>query len=82
MVSSDRLLIANLKHCIVIAVQKSCIHASAAVVVFVEWWIVYCVYGMVDIVLFVYVFVTFSFMTAPRHQHRFGAFSVCRNDFS
>ena len=26
-------------HCIVIAVQKSCMHASA-VAVFVEWWIV------------------------------------------
>ena len=34
-----RLLIVLQKHCIVIAVQKSCIHASA-VAVFVEWWIV------------------------------------------
>ena len=33
---------------VLIAVQKSCIHASAAVVVFVEWWIVYSVYGIVD----------------------------------
>ena len=39
MVSTDWLLIALLKHCIVIAVQKSCINASA-VAVFVEWWIV------------------------------------------
>ena len=38
-VSTDWLLIALLKHCIVIAVQKSCINASA-VAVFVEWWIV------------------------------------------
>ena len=38
-VSTDWLLIALLKHCIVIAVQNSCIHASA-VAVFVEWWIV------------------------------------------
>ena len=38
-VSTDWLLIALLKHGIVIAVQKSCIHASA-VAVFVEWWIV------------------------------------------
>ena len=67
MVSTDWL-----KHCIVIAVQKSCIHASAAVVVFVEWWIVYCV-GMVDSSVCV-CFCNFSFMTAPRHQHRFGAF--------
>ena len=35
------------KHCIMTAVQKSCIHASA-VAVFVEWWIVV----FVDIVSF------------------------------
>ena len=46
-VSTDWLLIALLKHCIVIAVQKSCINASA-VAVFVEWWIVV----FVDIVSF------------------------------
>ena len=47
MVSTDWLLIALQKHCIVTAVQKSCIHASA-VAVFVEWWIVV----FVDIVSF------------------------------
>ena len=47
MVSTDWLLIALLKHCIVIPAQKSCINASA-VAVFVEWWIVV----FVDIVSF------------------------------
>ena len=47
-VSTDWLLIVLQKHtCIVIAVQKSCIHASS-VAVFVEWWIVV----FVDIVSF------------------------------
>ena len=43
LICTDWLLIAfyfKLKHCIVIAVKKSCIHASA-VAVFVEWWMVY-----------------------------------------
>ena len=56
----------------IVAVQKSCINASAAVAVFVEWWIVYCVCGMIDSCVYghcVYVFITFSFMTAPRHQY-------------
>ena len=47
MVSIDWLLFVLKKHCIAIAVQKSCIHASA-VAVFEEWWI----FVFVDIVSF------------------------------
>ena len=39
MVTIDWLLFVLQNHCIAIAVQKSCIHASA-VAVFEEWWIV------------------------------------------
>ena len=48
-------------HCIMTAVQKSCMHASA-VAVFVEWWIV--------------VFVDIMSIRAPRHQHLWCYFSV------
>ena len=66
-VTTDWLLIALLKHCIVIAVQKSCINASA-VAVFVEWWIVV----FVDIVSFhrgictlIRCFILFSTLATP-----------------
>ena len=41
-----------------IAVQKS----SAAVAVFVEWWIVYCVCGMVDTCSFVCGYVQYMYV--------------------